>query len=223
MKKLISFFSIALSLIALTACSSHVNLSEISTNTSKIEVAYFSCSEETKFDINNQEDITQIENWISQMELKEKTFKAGEAPNEMAGGKAFVLTFYNNSDSLSVLTYFDDGTDHHIQYDNQWYELKEPTIPEILTTSTDETPPLNDLIPMVCVGGKLYLDTGVESDIDARCGVMDGEITSSVHSSERPTKENQSNFGASFEYQFVNEDNLDININGKWFRFEVEQ
>ena len=35
-----------------------------------------------------------------------------------------------------------------------------------------------DLIPMVMVNGTLYLDTGHESKIEARRGVMDGEITS---------------------------------------------
>ena len=33
-----------------------------------------------------------------------------------------------------------------------------------------------DLIPMVMVNGELYIDTGHESTVEARCGVMDGEI-----------------------------------------------
>ena len=47
---------------------------------------------------------------------------------------------------------------------------------------------------MVMVDGKLYHDTGKESTISGRCGVMDGEITSTVDGSEIPTKDNQSNF-----------------------------
>ena len=43
------------------------------------------------------------------------------------------------------------------------------------------------------VDGKLYYDTGKESTISGRCGVMDGEITSTVDGSEIPTKDNQSN------------------------------
>ena len=35
-----------------------------------------------------------------------------------------------------------------------------------------------DRIPMVRIDGKLYYDTGRESIMDARCGTMDGEITS---------------------------------------------
>jgi len=33
-----------------------------------------------------------------------------------------------------------------------------------------------DRRPMVMVNGEIYLDTGKESDINGRCGVMDGEI-----------------------------------------------
>ena len=43
-----------------------------------------------------------------------------------------------------------------------------------------------DLIPMVMVNGTLYLDTGHESKIEARCGVMDGEITSQVDGNKQP-------------------------------------
>lgn len=224
MKKIISISFIILLLIATIACSSHTNVSEISINNSRIEVEYLSCFEETKLNIDNQEDIAQIENWISQLELKEKTFKAGEAPNEMEGGKAFVLTFYNTSDSPSVLTYFDGGTDHHIQYDHKWYKVEKSAIPELLTTtaSTAEESPLNDLIPMVCIDGKLYIDTGKESDIDARCGVMDGEITSQVENTKKPSRDNESNFGIGFGYQFVEEGKIDILINKKWYRFEIE-
>ena len=37
---------------------------------------------------------------------------------------------------------------------------------------------------MVMVDGKLYYETGKESTISGRCGVMDGEITSTVDGSE---------------------------------------
>ena len=34
--------------------------------------------------------------------------------------------------------------------------------------------------------------------MDARCGTMDGEITSTVDGTEIPTEDNQSNFGSGF-------------------------
>lgn len=59
-----------------------------------------------------------------------------------------------------------------------------------------------DLIPMVMVNGTLYLDTGHESKIEARCGVMDGETTSQVDGSKQPTVDDQSNFGTGYGYQY---------------------
>lgn len=77
-----------------------------------------------------------------------------------------------------------------------------------------------DKIPMVMVDGKLYYDTGKESSIEGRCGVMDGEITSSVDGSETPTADNQSNFGTGFGYQYGTDDTIELLINGKWIVFE---
>lgn len=48
-----------------------------------------------------------------------------------------------------------------------------------------------DRIPMVRIDGKLYYDTGRESIMDARCGTMDGEITSTVDGTEIPTEDNK--------------------------------
>ena len=77
-----------------------------------------------------------------------------------------------------------------------------------------------DLIPAVKVAGKVYYDTGRESDIRARCGVMDGRITGEVDRWKRPEKNGESNFGTGYEYQFADDNFLDLFINGKWFRFE---
>ena len=87
--------------------------------------------------------------------------------------------------------------------------------------AVDERTKLTDLAPMVMIKGKLYLDTGKESDIKARCGVMDGEVTSTVEPFEKPTQDNQSNFGSEYGYQFVNERSVDIFMNEKWIRFEL--
>lgn len=46
--------------------------------------------------------------------------------------------------------------------------------------------------------------------VDGRCGVTDGEITSTVDGSETPTEDNQSNFGTGFEYQYGSEDTIEI-------------
>ena len=73
--------------------------------------------------------------------------------------------------------------------------------------------------PMVVVNGTLYYSTGRESDITARCGVMDGEIDKSVDSTAVPTEEGQSNFGTGYGYQWVSETEIDVCMEGKWMRF----
>ena len=81
-----------------------------------------------------------------------------------------------------------------------------------------------DLIPMVMVNGTLYLDTGHESTIEARCGVMDGEITSQVDGSKQPTVDDQSNFGTGYGYQYgATEGTIELFMNGKWWIFAIEE
>ena len=81
-----------------------------------------------------------------------------------------------------------------------------------------------DLIPMVMVNGTLYLDTGHESTIEARCGVMDGEITSQVDGSKHPTVDDQSNFGTGYGYQYgATEGTIELFMNGKWWIFATEE
>lgn len=86
----------------------------------------------------------------------------------------------------------------------------EPTAPE-------------DLPPMVMVNGVLYQDTGKLSTLDGRCGTMDGEITSSVDSTQSPTENDQSNFGTGYGYQITGEDTLEILIHDQWCVFQAEK
>ena len=80
-----------------------------------------------------------------------------------------------------------------------------------------------DLISMVMVDGKLYLDTGMESSVEARCGVMDGEITSSVDGTKKPTQDGESNFGTGYGYQYgPQEGTIEIFMNEKWWVFAAE-
>ena len=101
-----------------------------------------------------------------------------------------------------------------------WFMRFSPTqtVPESDREKTKEY--LSDRRPMVMINGELYLDTNRESDINGRCGVMDGKISSTVDASEIPTQDNQSNFGDGYEYQYVDENSVDIYMNEKWMRFE---
>ena len=70
------------------------------------------------------------------------------------------------------------------------------------------------------IDGDLYEDSG-EIFSSGRCGVMDGEIVSSVESGELPSENNQSNFGSGYSYQYGGKENsIDVLIDGKWYSFE---
>ncbi len=77
------------------------------------------------------------------------------------------------------------------------------------------------VIQMVMINDTLYQGTGRESQIDGRCGVMDGEITSTVKSSEIPSKNNQSNFGLGYGYQYASDDTIDIYMDAHWMVFQA--
>ncbi|MCM1050051.1 MAG: DUF5301 domain-containing protein [Clostridiales bacterium] len=94
---------------------------------------------------------------------------------------------------------------------------------EINVIERAETDVMWDRIPMVRVNGKLYYDTGMESTIQARCGNMDGQITSTVDGSAIPMEDNQSNFGSGFGYQYGENDTIEIYMNEKWCVFEYRE
>lgn len=140
----------------------------------------------------------------------------------------YTVNFYSRKDRLYTLFIYNENSKWYIEQPYYGvYEIKKglldflPYIETLIQKQNIKTE-LADLIPMVRVRGKLYLDTGKESDIIGRCGVMDGQITSTVEPFEKPTQDNQSNFGIGHEYQFVNDNSIDIYMNEKWFRFDKE-
>ena len=97
-----------------------------------------------------------------------------------------------------------------------------PEEPVASSAPAEGDPAPADLPPLVLVEGTLYQDTGRESTLTGRCGVLDGEITSAVSSQEVPSEENQSNFGTGFGYQIGPEPGtIEVYLNGKWMVFEA--
>lgn len=84
------------------------------------------------------------------------------------------------------------------------------------SAKTEET---KEVPQAVLVDGALYYSTGQESTVTGRCGVMDGEITSSVAAGQLPTEENQSNFGTGDAYQYGTEGTLEVQRDGVWMVF----
>lgn len=82
---------------------------------------------------------------------------------------------------------------------------------------------MGDRIPMVMIDDTLYLDTGRESTLMARCGMMDGEITSAVEPLEEPSENGQSNFGDGYGWQYGEGDTIEILINDKWMVFKAQE
>lgn len=69
--------------------------------------------------------------------------------------------------------------------------------------------------PMIMIDDKLYKDTGyVNSAIKSE--TFDGKITNSVDGSEKPAKNNESNFGKGYGYKICDEGIVNVKINDKW-------
>lgn len=86
---------------------------------------------------------------------------------------------------------------------------------------TEKEIELEQVTPTVMVNDEYYYSTEKESEIYGRCGVMDGEITSTVEKTELPSQNNQSNFGTGYGYQYAN-NGIEVNIDGKWIVFEKQ-
>ena len=103
-------------------------------------------------------------------------------------------------------------------------DIRDGGVTEFIAEHKTDSAETWDRIPMVMVNGTLYLDTGRESTVMARCGMMDGEITSQVPGNEEPTVDDQSNFGTGYGYQYgAMEGTIEINMNGKWWVFATEE
>lgn len=70
----------------------------------------------------------------------------------------------------------------------------------------------------VMVNDVLYYYTGQQVEL-LRCGVMDGEITKFVSGSTLPAENDESNFGKGYEYQYVDENHIDVVMDRVWIRF----
>ena len=118
----------------------------------------------------------------------------------------------------------ENGDVIEIEYSGEILETYPARIADVYGIKVIKETETRDLIPMVMVNGTLYLDTGHESKIEARCGVMDGEITSQVDRNKQPSVDDQSNFGTGYGYQYgATEGTIELFMNGKWWIFATEE
>lgn len=153
--------------------------------------------------------------WVSSLETERREFSGGETPGDADGGE--VYTFYCESGDFSYI--INGGSENYILSEGEWYYVNNPSDP---AKAVKMEAIRYDLHPMVMIDGEIYLDTGEKSTVTGRCGVMDGTITTSVEGSERPTENDQSNFGAGYEYQRVDKNHIDVVIEENWFTFVRE-
>lgn len=75
-----------------------------------------------------------------------------------------------------------------------------------------------EFLKMIKVKDQVYISTDVVVNV-LRCGVMDGQITSTVDKGVFPEENDQSNFGTGFGYQINSADVVDVYIDGEWIMF----
>ena len=144
-----------------------------------------------------------------------------EGSLELNSADKIEVVMKNMDSSLEV----EVGDIIEITYDGMIMELYPAKLHEVYDIKVVEEDVVGgDLIPMVMVNGELFFDTGTESGLKERCGMIDGEITSEVSRGEKPIKDEQSNFGTGYGYQYGSkEGTIEININGKWWIFATEE
>ena len=100
--------------------------------------------------------------------------------------------------------------------------IKGNTARVVTVILSQENERLWDKRPAVMVNGVLYYDTNTETSNIPSCGLMDGEITSTVESWKLPEKDSQSNFGTGYKYQYGTENTVVVYMNGKRMIFKAE-
>lgn len=121
--------------------------------------------------------------------------------------------------SLSCLFGCNNVTNTAGTYENETTVTSGGALMETQQSLKETAPPeMKKAVRMVRIDGDLYEDIGKKTE-GGTCGVMDGTITSTVAEGEVPRKNDQSNFGKGYEYQYGVENNVDIVIEGKWICF----
>ncbi len=110
------------------------------------------------------------------------------------------------------VTEFPEG--FHSEYEWNQFVTEESCVSE----KPEAESTMEDYPQMVMVNGVVYQSTGYNSSA-VGCGMMDGHITSTVDSSELPTKDDQSNFGVGYDYQYGGEGQLIVVMDDNWVIF----
>lgn len=96
------------------------------------------------------------------------------------------------------------------------------SVTEKIPSGNDSPNEEYNLPPMVKIDGVLYLDTGFRRS--EAWSHTDGEITSQVANSKKPTENDQSNFGTGYAYRFgETEGTVYVLVDTQWLVFATEE
>lgn len=224
MKKYHGLLTVLLIMLLLTGCSkaspeiqkqSEPAAAHIPGNAAQIYASHTVSGQTAQWIIEGSE-LDSLRTWSLSLRLEQQAFPEGASPGDADGGEAYSFALLEGD--TPEFSYIINGADDcYILTADTWYSVTNPTPPAV---TLPEANSLLYLPPMVMVDDEIYYDTGKESELNDRCGVMDGEITSQVSPSQIPVQNNQSNFGTGYSYQYVNEGQIELFINEKWIIFE---
>ena len=107
-------------------CSIFVELFPADTKTVKVSYSAGTAAE-TEIEPTRQE-ITDVMDWASSLDLELQDYEEGEAPNQVyAGGEAYLFDINNGEGSFSYLWI----NNYYIYKTGEWYLVKNPTLPPI--------------------------------------------------------------------------------------------
>ena len=129
MKKFIFAFLVPAIMIFATACSSKaaINANLLPENITNVELRYFyGGGAEGPRTLDNTET-EELREWVSNLSLKHRTFKAEEAPSDLNGGKVYTFVV----DDSELFAWFGGGKNAYIRYENEWYEIRNTSKPPL--------------------------------------------------------------------------------------------
>ncbi len=97
-------------------------------NITSVEISGFYGGSELKLRELTQEEIEELNTWVSELSLEHRTYAKGEAPNEAwSGGTSYRFNINDGKMSFSWINI--DKT--YILYDNEWYEITNTSNPPL--------------------------------------------------------------------------------------------
>lgn len=198
--------------VLLAGCAPSAQVPPLPHRIRQVEVSYLHNARIVTWEL-EPEQIDSLVSWADALETTQVRFAEGQTPADAEGSEVFSFRL---NDGAVTFSYYYQTQGGWLHVNGQWYALQnDPDFP--VAPSREETEPAPP--PLVMVNGTLYYHTGKESAVTGRCGVMDGQISSTVDPSQIPAADGQSNFGTGYGYQYAAEDTIEVRIDGKWMVF----